>query len=92
MHARACRLRRGIEDRRALLRLVFAERPVYARDEGYRTTRISIPFNILGDDNVCKFGLVDLSGKKSNQILDELANWEEALKTSSPAGFTPPGT
>lgn len=34
--------------------------------------------------------VVDLSGKKSNQIFDELANWEEALKGSSLANPTPP--
>jgi hypothetical protein len=27
--------------------------------------------------------LVDLSGKTSNQIFDELANWEEVLKGAS---------
>ena len=27
--------------------------------------------------------MVDLSGEKSNQIFDELANWEEVLQGSS---------
>jgi len=27
--------------------------------------------------------MVDLSGKKSNQVFDELADWEEVLKGSS---------
>jgi len=34
--------------------------------------------------------MVDLSGKTSNQIFDELANWEETLKGSSLANPTPP--
>lgn len=34
--------------------------------------------------------VVDLSGKKSNQILDELADWEAILKDSAPAEPTPP--
>jgi hypothetical protein len=34
--------------------------------------------------------MVDLSGKKSNQIFDELANWEEALKGSSLTNPAPP--
>ena len=51
-----------IEDRRALLRLVFAERPVYARDEGYRTAEISIPFKLLGANNLGKTGVVELRG------------------------------
>lgn len=32
--------------------------------------------------------VVDLSGKKSNQVFDELANWEEVLKGSSLANPT----
>jgi site-specific DNA recombinase len=51
-----------IEDRRALLRLVFAERLVYARDEGYRTARISMPFKLLGQENLRKSGLVEPRG------------------------------
>jgi hypothetical protein len=39
------------EDRRVLLRLVFAERLVYARGAGYRTAKISTPFKLLGEDN-----------------------------------------
>jgi hypothetical protein len=34
--------------------------------------------------------LVELSGKRSNQIFDELANWEEVLKSFSLANPTPP--
>lgn len=34
--------------------------------------------------------MVDLSGEKSNQIFDVLANWEESLKASSLANLTPP--
>jgi site-specific DNA recombinase len=38
-----------IEDRRALLRLVFAERLVYARATDYRTAIISKIFSLLGE-------------------------------------------
>lgn len=34
--------------------------------------------------------LVDFSGEKSNQIFDELANWEEVLKGSSLLKPAPP--
>jgi len=40
------------EDRRAVLRLVFAERLPYLRDQGYRTAKISTPFKMLGDLNM----------------------------------------
>lgn len=35
--------------KRTVLRLAFAERPRYARGEGYRTAKPSLPFNILAD-------------------------------------------
>lgn len=37
-----------IEDRRAVLKLVFADRLAYVRGEGYRTAKISSPFKLLG--------------------------------------------
>jgi len=40
-----------IEDRRAVLKLVFADRLAYARNGGYRTVKISTPFKMLGDIN-----------------------------------------
>ena len=51
-----------IEDRRALLRLVFADRVVYARHEGYRTAKISMPFKLLGEELLGQIGLVDPGG------------------------------
>jgi len=51
-----------IEDRRALLRLVFAERLVYVRGKGYRTARISMPFKLLGDEILRKTGVVEPRG------------------------------
>src|SRR5690606_25779883 len=41
-----------VEDRRAVLKLVFAEKLPYARGEGYRTAKISTPFKMLGDMNM----------------------------------------
>ncbi len=37
-----------LEDRRAVLRLVFAERLPYQRGRGYRTAQVSAPFRLLG--------------------------------------------
>lgn len=37
-----------IEDRRAVLKLVFAEKLSYVRGESYRTAQISMPFKMLG--------------------------------------------
>ena len=48
--ANPCRLWHSprLEDRRAVLKLVFAERLPYVRNEGYRTAKISMPFKLLG--------------------------------------------
>lgn len=47
-----------LEDRRAVLRLVFAEQLQYARVGGYQTAKISIPFKLLGDFKMHKNELV----------------------------------
>lgn len=51
-----------LEDRRAVLKLVFANRLAYARNEGYRTAKISTPFKMLGDMNMSKNGMVPRTG------------------------------
>ena len=51
-----------LEDRRAVLRLVFAERLPYLRNEGYRTAKISTPFKMLGDANMLQNGMVPRRG------------------------------
>ncbi|MEZ5804970.1 MAG: recombinase family protein [Rhizobiaceae bacterium] len=51
-----------LEDRRAVLKLVFAERLPYARKNGYRTGEISMPFKLLGDMRMHKSEMVPLAG------------------------------
>ena len=51
-----------IEDRRAVLKLVFAERLPYLRGHGYRTAQISTPFKMLGDMNMSKKEMVPGGG------------------------------
>jgi site-specific DNA recombinase len=51
-----------IEDRRAVLKLVFAEKLPYVRGEGYRTANISTPFKMLGDMNMPKKVMVPETG------------------------------
>ncbi len=62
--ANPCKLWRSprLEDRRAVLKLVFSERLTYARDEGYRTAKISTPFKMLGDINMSKKPMVRVVG------------------------------
>lgn len=41
-----------LEDRRAVLRLVFAERLAYQRGSGYQTAQTALIFKLLGDKNM----------------------------------------
>jgi site-specific DNA recombinase len=50
------------EDRRAVLKLVFAEKLPYVRGEGYRTAKISTPFKMLGDINMSEKMMVPAAG------------------------------
>ncbi len=48
-----------IEDKRAVLKLTFRERPTYVRNEGYRTAETTLPFKLLehfGGGNVGMVG------------------------------------
>ena len=55
-----------IEDKRAVMKLAFADRLSYVRNEGYRTAEPSLPFKVLagvsGGNFVQKLGMVDPSG------------------------------
>jgi hypothetical protein len=43
------------EGKRAVLKLVFAERLPYIRNQGYRTAKTSLPFKALGDFQLGNF-------------------------------------
>lgn len=62
--ANPCKLWKSdrIEDRRAVLKLVFADNLPYVRGEGYRTAKISMPFRLLGAADVQKNGMVPRGG------------------------------
>lgn len=50
------------EDKRAVLKLVFAERLPFTRNEGYRTAQTSLPFKALEDFRLGKFEMVPPHG------------------------------
>ena len=62
--ANPCRLWHSdkLEDRRAVLKLVFAERLTYVRGEGYRTAKISMPFKLIGGIDMAEKGMVRPTG------------------------------
>ena len=84
--ANPCRLWHSphIEDRRAVLKLVFAEKLPYARGEGYRTAQIAMPFKMLGGTDVHKKGMVPLAGIEP-ALLAEL-DFESSASTNSATG------
>ncbi len=73
-----------IEDRRAVLKLVFAERLTYVRGEGYRTAQISMPFRMIGGMKMQKKEMVPLAGIEP-ALLAEL-DFESSASTNSATG------
>jgi site-specific DNA recombinase len=50
------------EDKRAVLRLAFAERLIYRRGSGFRTADLALPFKLLGELSVGKMDMVGGAG------------------------------
>ncbi len=50
------------EDKRAVLKLVFAERLPYHRNEGFRTAKTTLPFKVLGDVSSSKKPMAEREG------------------------------
>ena len=73
-----------LEDRRAVLKLVFLEQLPYVRGQGYRTAKISTPFKMLGGMNMCRKETVPLAGIEP-ALLAEL-DFESSASTSSATG------
>ncbi len=51
-----------LEDRQTVLKLVFADRLRYARNEGFRTADLSLPFKVLTDFSGAEKRMVDATG------------------------------
>ena len=73
-----------IEDRRAVLKLVFAEPLPYERGVGYRTAQISMPFKMLGGMERAGKEMVPLAGIEP-ALLAEL-DFESSASTNSATG------
>ncbi len=70
-----------IEDRRAVLKLVFAENLPYVRGEGYRTPKISMPFKLLGAANMGEKEMVRAVGIEPTLLSEP--DFESGASTSS---------
>ncbi|MBL1438209.1 MAG: hypothetical protein COB08_018670 [Rhodobacteraceae bacterium] len=79
------------EDKRAVLKLVFAQRLPYTRNEGYRTAKTSLPFRALEGLHLGKLEMVRLDGVEANsidakstpdieEVFQELERWNDVLK------------
>lgn len=51
-----------LQDRRTVLKLAFAERLVYSRENGFRTAQLSMPFKMLNGDFGAKNEMVHPTG------------------------------
>ena len=71
-----------IEHRRAAVRLTFASQLRYARNEGYRTAEIALPFRVLGDMAPPGSSMVRLEG------LEPPLHKERVPKTRVSTSFT----
>lgn len=81
-----------LEERRAVLKLAFADRLRYARNEGFRTVDLSLPFKILGVLGSRENKMARLNGETSNQIskvFEELAGWNQILRYTSLQRYAP---
>ncbi len=69
-----------LEERRLVLKMAFADRLPYVRNEGFRTAPIALPFRVLQqlEDPNCK--MARPGGESSNSLFETLADWEEQLK------------
>ena len=50
------------EDKRAVLKLTFADQLAYKRNEGFRTANFSLPFKLLGDFSTLENKMVPAEG------------------------------
>ncbi|MEW7986881.1 MAG: recombinase family protein, partial [Candidatus Thiodiazotropha sp.] len=51
-----------LEDKRAVLKLTFADRLGYVRNEGFRTAKTTLPFKVLGDISGPKMKMAEREG------------------------------
>lgn len=67
----------GIEDKRIVLKLAFAEKLSYQRNGGFRTAATALPFRVLGDLQRGNKEMVEGSGLESNFLdrLVEASKW-----------------
>ena len=70
-----------LEDRRAVLKLAFAENLAYVKNEGYRTANISIPFKLLGDMGSSKKEMVRAVGVEPTLLAEP--DFESGASTNS---------
>ena len=73
-----------IDDKRAAIKLTFAERLIYERGRGYRTTLTTSPFRVISNFDVEKCGMVRVVGIEPTLLSEP--DFESGASTS----FTTP--
>jgi site-specific DNA recombinase len=62
----------ALEDKRALLKLAFVDRPSYVRNGGFRTAKTTLPFKVLGEFPAGLGNMARLEEETSNCLLETL--------------------
>jgi site-specific DNA recombinase len=69
-----------IEQRKTVLKLVFAKPVQYDKKTGLRTVEYSLPFKMLGCGNMEKIEMVEPGGQSTNHFIDTIITWSDILK------------
>jgi hypothetical protein len=62
-----------------VLKLAFADRLTYVRNEGFRTPNLALPFKVLADLKSSKSEMARPGGQISNSLLETLLDWNTRL-------------
>jgi hypothetical protein len=70
-----------LEHKKAVVKLAFADRLAYVRNEGFRTPALSLPFKVLADFKSSESKMARPGGQTSNSLLETLVDWNTRLSS-----------
>lgn len=68
------------KQKKALLRMVFTEKPVFTLESGVSTSNLSLPYLVSKDFGHTKKEVVDLTSKNWHQFGECIVNWAEWIR------------
>ncbi len=73
-----------LEDKRSVLKLAFADRLAYRRNQGFRTPKTALPFKVLGDIDMGKCEMAEREGFEPSRRLPAYTLSRRAPSTTRP--------